>query len=429
MARKRRARYGSGSIIQRGKTFSIKWRENSKQFMKGGFKTRELAEQALAIKLSGQERKRAGLGLDTRKVPTLGDLASKWIDQRLNDGLHRSARDDKNRWNAYWKDQIGHLKPDQVDTATVTRIVKLLLSKHNLAPATVMNAVRLLSTFYTDLIEEGYTEINPVRMLPKKTRKLFRPAASDEPIVERLEDVTRLIVKLQEQEPQVAVAYAVGALAGLRTGEIIGLDWRDLDLDREIVHVRRQVRHGKVGPLKDGDEREVGIQEDLLPILVEWKLKTGGAGQLFGRAIPGGRMGEGDTKFIKSKTLMKHLHRAMDALIKGRVVPKARFLHRDREGQEIHLTWYQATRHTFASHYMMAGGNLAKLQAELGHSDIQTTQRYAMLAPDFRTPRDRQLLRLPQIEAGGRVVAFPAEDGSKLVASDLKVKAKSAIRH
>ncbi len=66
MARKRKARYGSGSILQRGKSFSIKWRESGKQFMKGGFKSRELAEQALAIKISGQQRKRAGLGLDMR---------------------------------------------------------------------------------------------------------------------------------------------------------------------------------------------------------------------------------------------------------------------------------------------------------------------------------------------------------------------------
>jgi hypothetical protein len=46
-----------------------------------------------------------------------------------------------------------------------------------------------------------------------------------------------------------------------------------------------------------------------------------------------------------------------------------RFDHRkSRSGEEIHLTWYEATRHTFASHYshyMMAGGNIAKLQAEL----------------------------------------------------------------
>src|SRR5947209_302132 len=264
MGRKRKARYGSGSILQRGKTFSIKWRENGKQFMKGGFTSRELAEQALAVNLSGQQRKRAGLGVDMRKVPTLGELADTWIEQRLNDGLHRSARDDKNRWNAYWKEQVGHLKPDQVDTATLTRIVKVLLAKNKLAPATVMNAVRLLSTFYSDLIEEGYAEINPVRMLPKKTRKLFRPASVDEPFVEKLEDVTRLIGTLQKDEEQIAVAYAIGALCGLRTGEIIGLDWSDIDLERELIHVRRQVRHGKVGPLKDGDEREGGIQGDLL---------------------------------------------------------------------------------------------------------------------------------------------------------------------
>jgi len=31
---------------------------------------------------------------------------------------------------------------------------------------------------------------------------------------------------------------------------------------------------------------------------------------------------------------------------------------RDASGHESYLTWYQATRHTFASHYMMAGGDL-----------------------------------------------------------------------
>jgi len=220
----------------------------------------------------------------------------------------------------------------------------------------------------------------------------------------------------------VACAYAIGALAGLRTGEIIGLEWRDIDLDREVIHVRRQVRHGKVGPLKDGDEREVGIQEALLPMLVAWKLATGGKGELFGRLLAGGRKGANDTKFIKSETLAKRLREAMKTLITKETVPASHFVARDRGGEEIHLTWYQATRHTFASHYMMAGGNLAKLQAELGHSDIQTTQRYAKLAPDYRTVRDRGLIKLPK-------VADPVADGigSKLVASAEQRLGESAV--
>jgi integrase len=39
-------------------------------------------------------------------------------------------------------------------------------------------------------------------------------------------------------------------------------------------------------------------------------------------------------------------------------------------------------RHTFASHFMMNGGNILVLQRVLGHSDIKMTMRYAHLAPD-----------------------------------------------
>ena len=39
-------------------------------------------------------------------------------------------------------------------------------------------------------------------------------------------------------------------------------------------------------------------------------------------------------------------------------------------------------RHTFASYYMINGGNIIALQRILGHSDIKQTMRYAHLAPD-----------------------------------------------
>jgi site-specific recombinase XerD len=39
-------------------------------------------------------------------------------------------------------------------------------------------------------------------------------------------------------------------------------------------------------------------------------------------------------------------------------------------------------RHTFASYFMMAGGNIIVLQRIFGHSDIMVTMRYAHFAPD-----------------------------------------------
>ena len=47
------------------------------------------------------------------------------------------------------------------------------------------------------------------------------------------------------------------------------------------------------------------------------------------------------------------------------------------KGQAAHVL-----RHTFASHFMMNGGNILTLQKILGHSDIKMTMRYAHLAPD-----------------------------------------------
>lgn len=55
------------------------------------------------------------------------------------------------------------------------------------------------------------------------------------------------------------------------------------------------------------------------------------------------------------------------------------------ERTDIELPAGQLThvlRHTFASHFMMNGGNILVLQRVLGHTDIKMTMRYAHFAPD-----------------------------------------------
>jgi site-specific recombinase XerD len=47
------------------------------------------------------------------------------------------------------------------------------------------------------------------------------------------------------------------------------------------------------------------------------------------------------------------------------------------EGQLTHVL-----RHTFASHFMMNGGNILTLQRILGHSSLAMTMKYAHLAPE-----------------------------------------------
>ncbi len=47
------------------------------------------------------------------------------------------------------------------------------------------------------------------------------------------------------------------------------------------------------------------------------------------------------------------------------------------KGQRTHVL-----RHTFASHFMMNGGNILVLQQILGHSTIMMTMQYSHFSPD-----------------------------------------------
>ncbi|TCL03689.1 phage integrase [Sodalis ligni] len=95
-----------------------------------------------------------------------------------------------------------------------------------------------------------------------------------------------------------------------------------------------------------------------------------------------------NTKSKKNRTvpISKQLH-ALIPKIKGRLfanaydafghaVERARLMLPD--GQLTHVL-----RHTFASHFMMNGGNILILQQILGHSTIQMTMRYSHFAPDY----------------------------------------------
>ncbi len=70
----------------------------------------------------------------------------------------------------------------------------------------------------------------------------------------------------------------------------------------------------------------------------------------------------------------------------------------DRSEELTHIL-----RHTFASHYMMAGGDILSLQRILGHSSITMTMRYAHLSPDHL----ESALRLsPLAQAGHSIGAY-----------------------
>jgi integrase len=250
---------------------------------------------------------------------------------------------------------LGDLEPAEVDTARLRAYVEDRLAT-GLNPSTVGNTMRLISTFFTHLVEEGIAEKNPVLALPRAVKRLYRnkhdPRAT--PFLERLEDVARIQSSLAEP---VKTIFSIGVMAGLRPGEIVALEWSDFRSDLRLVHVQRRYLKGKIDVPKSGKTRAVPISPSLSEILRRWRSLTGGVGLVFKPEDAARRCI--DPWDIRREWL-KGLERAGLPWIK----------------------FYCATRHTFASQWVMAGHSIEKLSKILGHSSIVVTEIYAHLKPE-----------------------------------------------
>lgn len=374
-----------GTVYQRGPgNWWINWLEGGRKRFARGYATRELAEKVLAKIVADLAAGRAGLVQDPKGLPTLAELAETWLEDRKL--THRAVADDRCRWHLHLKPVFGGMKPSEVEETGIRTFIMAKLGD-GMNAATVGHCVRLLSTFFSDLVPR-YVVRNPVSALSKKTRRLYRPTTdpTDTPFLESLADVTRVY---QALPAPVNVAFVIGAFAGLRTGEILGLDWKDVDFTTRLITVRQQVRQGRLAGLKDDETRRVAIQSGLMPVLAEWKLATGGTGLLFQPKHPK-RGGRGDldrpAAFMRPHTLRAHLEKALA----GAGLPA--------------LSWYEATRHTFASHWILQGGQKEKLAQQMGHSNTVVTDRYAHLRPDLYRDEDYRVLSVDLNTGCGKVL-------------------------
>ena len=120
-----------------------------------------------------------------------------------------------------------------------------------------------------------------------------------------------------------------------------------------------------------GDSRVVPVLDPLLPILNAWKLASGGEGLVIQPLRT-------DGKKIDKATPGTYLRAALAEL----------------KLEQPGLGWYEATRHTFASQWVMSGGSIEKLKERLGHYSVVMTERYAHLRPELFTAADLATIQL-----------------------------------
>jgi integrase len=377
----RKRQYGTGDVMpprSAGGSWSIRWREGGQRRFLGGLPSRELAEKALQRVTLGLALERVGLPPQAHSSEVLGELATGFLARRLL--THRAGALDGWRWRKHMASFFDHLAPNEVQVSHIRAFVESKLSS-GLSSGTVAIMVALLSSLFQELLEDKKAKGNPAHDLPRSLARLLRPSHDPRttPFIEKLDDVRRIYDDLPSPFD---VAYAVGAMGGLRTGEVFALRWPQVDLVGRRIHVRESW----TGRTKNGESRVVPILDGLLPVLKAWRLKTEGQGLLF-------RSPRSRTGFFRRGTPGPVLAASLERL----------------ELARPGLGWYEATRHTFASHWVLAGGSITQLKEILGHYSVVMTERYAHLRTDLFPAEARSTISLSLEERAGRLSLFPIE--------------------
>ncbi len=143
----------------------------------------------------------------------------------------------------------------------------------------------------------------------------------------------------------------LGGEAGLRCGEMMALEWTDIDLTKRQLWVRRSEWKGEVTVPKGGRARLVPLTTRLAGALQTHRHLKSERVLTLEEGAP-----------LTRKVVQLHVQRA------------ARLANLAKRG--VHVL-----RHTFCSHLAMRVAPARAIQELAGHKDLSTTQRYMHLSP------------------------------------------------
>lgn len=299
---------------------------------------------------------RGELGIPERRSrwPSISDLAERFLTEYSRPRLR-----DVERYRSHTRivlqrvlAHIGGISAGQITQGDVARARDALSRSHS--PGTVRSSLSRLSVVFSWGVRQGLAPINPCRGVERPTAEYALDFLSREEIQRLLEGAESRSSTLRDRMRYVGIALAVHT--GLRKGEILGLRWIDLDLDTLRLTVARSYQ----GAPKSGRARHLRIPTLLVPILREWRALCPASSE--GSVLPIGRT----LSKVAGRETMLGLRQLM-----GELGLRA-----------VRHPWH-LLRHTFASHFVMSGGNVLALQRILGHSDVKMTMAYAHLAPEF----------------------------------------------
>ena len=334
--------------------------------------SRRIGDRRAAERVASQLRARLQLGdvslfTGADSEPTLKAYAETWLkdyEPHIKPRTHELYR---SLWTRHLEPSLGGTRLKDI-TREQARSLFAAKIADGLSRASVMQIVGLLRAILNHAIDDGRVQSNPAVRLGRFYRGRTETEAT--PTVEPFTSaqLAHLFATCDNEAPAWSDFLRTAAWTGLRQGELLGLQWADIDFAAGFIHVRRTVayRKGKLlcGSPKSGRARKVDLASRLAALLQARKLIADTDALVAGRGL---------NPWIFPNTAgvphdaMNLLHRWWGPLLDAAGMRRARF---------------HDLRHTFASLLIQAGESLAYVRDQLGHSSIKiTVDLYGHLVP------------------------------------------------
>ena len=281
------------------------------------------------------------------KRHTVGDL----IDRYVTTVLPRKERSHQHQLSQllWWRSEIGahtlaDLSPALIAQCRDKLAAGLVRGGTRRGPATVNRYLAALSHALSIAVREwGWLENSAAR----KVSRLKEPSGRVRFLSDEERD--RLLAECRESRNLFLYPAVVVALStGIRQGELLGLRWRDVDLQRQVIVLHKT---------KNDERRAVPLAGHALQVM---------------RELRGSAQSESDLVFEgNTKDRPAGIRTAWDHAVLRANIENFRF---------------HDLRHSTASYLAMNGASLAEIADVLGHKTLQMVKRYAHLS-DQHTAR------------------------------------------
>lgn len=331
----------------------------------GKRKSIQVGDRAAAEALASKIREKLKTGelqiTPEKKIPTFGEYARKWLDGYGETHLKYST------WKSYqliFKNHFAPFEDRPLDRISRVEIKEMIYEKlkSGLAPNSVKNIKNFLSGVLSHAVEDGLLLANPVSRLGKlikvKDRKAdVTPLTRDE--------AQALLVAVEKHYPRYYPFFLCALRTGMRLGELVGLQWGDIDFLGGFIEIRRAYTKGNMSTPKSGKGRRVDMSRQLAETLKE--LRTERKREALAK-------GWGE---VPDPVFLNHEGRMINSFNL-----RPRVFHAALEKAGLRRIRIHDLRHTFASLLLQNGESIVYVKDQLGHGSISiTVDTYGHLVP------------------------------------------------